>query len=93
MSVIKFTQWFPSSLVTSGALMATATGTGSVNIVFAGLINVAQSRIKCVVVGNTIFRQSGTNPEITGYTAATGTFACVDIVDVGIPCVAFYTPI
>lgn len=93
MGAIRYNQFIPYSLISSGSVMATATGTGANTIVFPLLVNVAQSRIKAVVVGNVVYRQSGSNPEITGYVAATGTFTCVDPVDVGIPCVAFYTPI
>lgn len=93
MSAITFNQFVPNNIVTKCAVIATATGTGSVDIVFTDLIGIPQSRIKQVVVGNVTYRQSGTNPEITGYNSATGTFTCVDAVDVDVPCVAYYTPV
>lgn len=90
MSAITFNQFVPTNLVSKGAVIATANGTGSVDIVFADLIGVPQARIKQVVVGNVTYRQSGTNPEITGYNILTGAFTCVDPVDVDVPCVAYY---
>lgn len=93
MSGISFKRKIPNSLITGGAIMATTNGTGSNDIVFPELIGVAQSRIKIVFVGNVVFRQSGLNPEITAYDITTGTFTCVDPVDVDVPCVAEYTPV
>lgn len=93
MSIITFNQFVPYNLIAKGAVIATATGTGVNTIVFPDLIGVAQSRIKQVVVGNVTFRMSGTNPEITNFDTTTGTFTCVDIVDVDIPCVAYYEAI
>lgn len=92
MSAIFFTKYVPNAIITDGAIMATTSGTGSVDIVFADLIGVAQSRIKLVMVGNTAYRMSGDNPEITAYDSTTGTFTCFAVVDIDIPCVAFYTP-
>ena len=65
MSEIKFSQQVPGSLITAGAVMATTAGVGTTTITFTALIGVASTRIKMVVVGNVVYRRSGTNPEIT----------------------------
>ena len=92
MSVIALKQFVSNSIITSGAIIATGAGDGTAFVEFADLVGVSESRLKMVVVGNTVYRMSGDNPEIIDYVVATGTIECVDDVPDGLPCVAFYTP-
>lgn len=94
MSGISIHRRIPYSLITNGAVIAEATGTGSNDIVFPDLIGVVDSRIgNLIMVGPSNYRRTGTNPEISAYDPLTGTFTCVDPVDVDIPCMAFYRPV
>lgn len=93
MSAITKNTFIQPQFAISGALVATSAGNGTADITFTALANVAQSRIKNVIVGNTTYRLSGSNPEISSYNSTTGTFTCVDVIENGLPCIVFYTPI